>query len=126
MRVDNSKKNSFFKLDLLILSALRRQDCYGYEIVSIIKEHTNDMFVIKEGVMYPILYRLVNDHYISSYDRVVNSRNRLSYHLEPAGLDYLNRLIEEFDQGIEIVERFIAWSRETGSSKKGSCVLFLK
>lgn len=113
MPKDNSKKNSFFKLDLLILSALRRQDCYGYEITTIIKEHTDGMFNIKEGVMYPILYRLVQDGYISRYEKTVNSRTRIYYHLQPQGLDYLNSLISEFDSGIRLVNEFILWSMET-------------
>ncbi len=119
MPKDHSKKNSFFKLDLLILSALRRQDCYGYEISSIIKEHTEGIFSIKEGVLYPILYRLVKDGYVSSYEKIVHSRNRVYYHLEPEGIQYLDKLVSEFQSGITLVNKFIQWSRQDSSAEAG-------
>ena len=79
---NNKKKNSFFKLDLLILSVLNQRDCYGYEITSSVRKETDDMFIIKEGVMYPILYRLLQEGLISSQEKLVNGRIRIYYHME--------------------------------------------
>lgn len=121
MSKDHTKKNSFFKLDLLILSALRRQDCYGYEISSIIKEHTDGIFVIKEGVLYPILYRMVEEGYITSYEKIVHGWIRVYYHLEEKGLIYLDRLISEFQSEIRLVDQFIQWSKENPETKVPDC-----
>ena len=44
-----SKNNSFYKLDMLILSALCVKDCYGYEIVKIIEDYSHGLVKLKEG-----------------------------------------------------------------------------
>ena len=33
-----AKSNSFFNIDMLVLSLLKVKDCYGYELVKLIKE----------------------------------------------------------------------------------------
>lgn len=97
-RSNNKKKNSFFKLDLLILSVLNQRDCYGYEITSSVRKETDDMFIIKEGVLYPILYRLLQEGLISSQEKLVNGRVRIYYHMEPEGLAYYDRMVREFER----------------------------
>lgn len=102
------KKNSFFKLDLLILSVLQQQDCYGYEITASVRKATDDMFIIKEGVMYPILYRLLQEGYITSQEKFVKGRVRIYYHLEPSGMEYYQMMIHEFERGVSLVRRMIS------------------
>ena len=36
-----AKSNSFFNIDMLVLSLLKVSDCYGYELVKLIKEISN-------------------------------------------------------------------------------------
>ena len=49
-----AKDHFFFKMDMLILLALRKQDCYGYELVHIIKEQTDGVIDLKLGTLpYP-------------------------------------------------------------------------
>jgi len=103
-----SKRSAFFKLDLLILSSLQSMDRYGYDITQFIKEHTDQTYDIKVGIMYPILYKLNEEGYISSYEKMFNGRPRIYYHLENKGIEYLNELIDEFTLGTEIVENFLA------------------
>lgn len=102
-----NKKNNLFKLELLILSVLYNKDCYGYEICTYIKEHTDGMFDIKEGVMYPILYNLMTNKYISSYEETVKRRIRVFYHIEDEGKLYLKELNEEFQRKLEFVQNLI-------------------
>lgn len=102
-----SKKNSFFKIDLLILLVLKKEDCYGYEIAQNIKKYTDDIIMIKEGTMYPILWKLMEEKKITSYDKVHNGRNRVYYHLEPTGIIYLNELIKEFTITTSKINNFI-------------------
>ena len=55
-----SKNTNFlFKLDLLLLSALKEKDKYAYEIIKEISELTNGVIVPKHGTMYPIIYKLI-------------------------------------------------------------------
>ena len=45
-------------LEMLVLKLICRKSSYGYELLSRLKEGTDGMFVLKEGTLYPILYRL--------------------------------------------------------------------
>lgn len=53
-------------LDMLVLKLLEENEKYGYQIIQELKEKSNDRFLLKEGTLYPILYRLEDDHYIES------------------------------------------------------------
>lgn len=101
------KKNSFFKLDLLILLALKNNDRYGYDLSLAIKENTDSMFDLKEGVMYPILYKLLEDKCITSYTQTHKNRTRVYYHIEKEGLDRLDTLVDEFNKGVDLIENYV-------------------
>ena len=49
-----AKDHFFFKMDMLILLALRKQDCYGYELVHIIKEQRHGVIVFRDAAK-PVL-----------------------------------------------------------------------
>ena len=55
-----SKENAFFKMEMLVLLVLKKQDCYGYEIANYMKEQTDGIIDMNLGTLYPVLYRLVN------------------------------------------------------------------
>ena len=38
-----AKKNQFFKLDMLLLYIIAKQDCYGYEITKQIKTYSHEL-----------------------------------------------------------------------------------
>lgn len=63
-----SKKNNFFKLEMLFLKILDEKACYGYEITHTLKERTHGKINVKEGTMYPILYKFEEIGYITVYD----------------------------------------------------------
>ena len=44
-----ARKNNFFKLDMLLLCIIAKQDCYGYEITKQIKTYSHELIDIKEG-----------------------------------------------------------------------------
>lgn len=52
-----------------------------------------------EGTLYLILYKLVEAGYLSTYSKTVGiKRTRKYYHIEPAGTEYLKRILEEYDE----------------------------
>lgn len=53
-------------LDMLVLKLLEKEEKYGYQIISELKEKSHDRFLLKEGTLYPILYRLEDDKYVES------------------------------------------------------------
>ena len=79
-----AKSNSFFNIDMLVLSLLKVKDCYG-----------------KEGTLYPVVHNLLKKEYISSRDEIVNKKVRVYYHIEPIGRDYLEKTITDFKKNIK-------------------------
>lgn len=53
-------------LEMLVLELICREPTYGYELLSRLKEGSEGMFQLKEGTLYPILYRLEDDGLICS------------------------------------------------------------
>jgi DNA-binding PadR family transcriptional regulator len=91
-----ARKNNFFKLDMLLLCIIAKQDCYGYEITKQIKTYSHELIDIKEGTMYPILYKLQDENYISNYEKVIDRKVRVYYHIEEKGKEKLLEMINEF------------------------------
>jgi len=50
-------------LELLVLSILKKRDCYGYELVNEISKNIS----ISEGTIYPLLRRLTKEGYFETY-----------------------------------------------------------
>lgn len=91
------KRNIYFKFEMLILCVLYNRDCYGYEITKSIKEMTDGVIDIKEGVLYPSLYKMVEKGYVTGEDRYVDRKLRVYYHIEDSGKEYLHKIINEYN-----------------------------
>ena len=53
-------------LEMLVLEIICQEPTYGYELMTKLKAQSNDFFSLKEGTLYPILYRLEDDGMIIS------------------------------------------------------------
>lgn len=95
-------------LDVCVLSAIREEDSYGYQIIKDMKPYVD----ISESTLYPILRRLEAGSMLRVYSAEHNGRLRKYYRITPMGL----RRIEEFRsewKEIEAIHRFI-FRAETG------------
>lgn len=50
-------------LELCVLALLARQDCYGFELVSVISKNVS----MSEGTVYPLLKRLRDEGLLTTY-----------------------------------------------------------
>lgn len=48
-------------LEMLVLKLICDKPTYGYELLTALKETSKGRFTLKEGTLYPILYRLEDD-----------------------------------------------------------------
>lgn len=106
---DNAQ-NSFRRgvLSLVILSLLKQEDMYGYQLVQETQRQSGGLLITQEGSLYPVLYRLVDAGFISDRKVQVGKRmQRVYYHLEEAGEEYLYKLIQEYQDTIQGVLRII-------------------
>ena len=53
-------------LEMLVLEIICREPTYGYELMTRLKQQSKDLFTLKEGTLYPILYRLEDDGFITA------------------------------------------------------------
>ena len=53
-------------LEMLVLELICQKSSYGYELLTRLKERSEGLFALKEGTLYPILYRLEDDGLIAS------------------------------------------------------------
>lgn len=90
---DNFKKGS---VELLVLAVLSGEDMYGYQITQKIKEYSDGLFTVLEGSLYPILYRLANEGYVTEKSVAIKRRMRVYYHLEQSGRAYFERCLREY------------------------------
>lgn len=85
-------------VDLMILKSISVKDMYGYEIMLMMSEKTNDKFQIREGSLYGPLYRLQNKGLITSSKVLVGAKRfRIYYHITDLGREYLACAIEVFE-----------------------------
>lgn len=53
-------------LEMLVLEAICQGPSYGYELLTRLKDASGGLFALKEGTLYPILYRLEDDGMIAA------------------------------------------------------------
>ena len=108
MGLENSQ-NNFRRgvMSLVILALLKKEDMYGYQLVQETVNATGGRIVTQEGSLYPVLYKLLDQGLISDKKVLVGRRmTRIYYHLEPAGANRLQELIQEYDtitQGVRML-----------------------
>ncbi len=91
-------------LELLVLTMLDRRDQYGFELVSEISEDVN----ISEGTIYPLLKRLKDEGYLTTY--LVESPGgapRKYYKITEEGSSTRRLLEREWNQFIDSVQRIL-------------------
>lgn len=53
-------------LDMLVLKLIEPEPKYGYQIIQEMKGKSSEIFLLKDGTLYPILYRLEEDGLVES------------------------------------------------------------
>jgi PadR family transcriptional regulator PadR len=100
-------------IEILILKLLSRKKMYGYQLLQELDSRSNGVFKMKEGTLYPVLYRLEDGGLISSLWEEPDSSSsekrplpRKYYQITAAGVTELDRLISDFHnllQGINLI-----------------------
>ena len=53
-------------LEMLVLKLLKNDEKYGYQLITELREESDGLFILKEGTLYPILYRLEDEELVVS------------------------------------------------------------
>jgi PadR family transcriptional regulator, regulatory protein PadR len=82
--------------ELLILRLLEDAEMYGYEIVQAIRDSTDAVIVVGEGVVYPVLHGLERAGALRSRRKTVAGRSRIYYSVTKAGSRRLGDLAAQW------------------------------
>jgi len=93
-------------LETLVLSALRKGDAHGFEILKRLEESGSGALRLKEGSLYPALYRLETAKLIQGQweeDSARRGPRRRIYTLTQRGRRRLSEARGEFQQFVSVV-----------------------
>lgn len=103
-------------MSLVILSLLKREDMYGYQLVQETEKSSGGRLTTQEGSLYPVLYKLLDQGCISDRKVLVGKRmTRVYYHLEPKGGEKLKELIREYVEVTQGVFEIIKGGESNGN-----------
>jgi len=96
-----ARGRSSFKMgtvELIVLFLLEKSDLYGYQLTTLIETLSDGKVVITESSLYPTLYKLKNNNFITDIEVPIGKRRvRVYYHLEEAGRKRLADLLEDYE-----------------------------
>lgn len=87
-------------IEILILQLLCESKMYGYQLIQELDMRSNGVFKLKEGTLYPVLYRLEDSKYIESFweqDTEKRGLPRKYYKITPSGLTALENMRQELE-----------------------------
>jgi PadR family transcriptional regulator PadR len=95
-------------LEMVLLKLLSERQMYGYELVSTLEERGGEEFQIKEGTLYPVLYRLENAGFIESrWETLERGVPRKYYRLTDQGKYQLAHLVKEWQDFFTVINRIL-------------------
>ncbi len=83
-------------LEMLVLKLLEQEAKYGYQIIQEMREKSEETFLLKDGTLYPILYRLEDDGLVAGKWSQAQGKQvpRKYYEITKEGLDALCEIKE--------------------------------
>lgn len=96
-------------IELTILKLLYEEDQYGYSIIKQISERSKHNIEIKDGTLYPILYRLEDKKYILNYwktDDTSRSKPRKYYKITEEGKNRYEEMLKDYleiNEGVKMI-----------------------
>ena len=87
-------------LDVCVLSAIKDEDSYGYQIIKDMKPYVE----ISESTLYPILRRLESAELLTVRSAEHNGRLRKYYHITEQGLQRIESFKEEWKEVMSIYQ----------------------
>lgn len=105
-------------LEIFFLKILSEKDVYGYELSEIINKTSNNLISVSAGNMYPVLYKLEEKGYISSYEKIVGKRmRRVYYTLTDEGRNEFSKMMEDYNKFQEAANSIMTYKKEESKEK---------
>ncbi|MHB1135035.1 MAG: PadR family transcriptional regulator [Chloroflexota bacterium] len=101
-------------LEMLLLHLLARGETYGYQLAAAVERRLGAEWQLKEGTLYPVLYRLEDAGLVATRWETQEQRGvpRKYYRLTAAGVERLEQLVAEWRAFTAAVERVLSGGDE--------------
>ena len=89
---------------VVILQIIKRypeDGIYGYQLIKTIEEETQNLLVVEEGTVYPLLRKMEKDGVLQSEKKEKDGRQRKYYILTDEGKKLLNHMAGFFSKLLE-------------------------
>jgi PadR family transcriptional regulator, regulatory protein PadR len=91
-------------LELVLLHLLAEKDRYGYELTAELGARSGGLYELKEGTLYPVLYRLEKAELVEPYwETQERGVPRKYYRITPAGGRELARQAGEWEAFVAVM-----------------------
>jgi PadR family transcriptional regulator, regulatory protein PadR len=95
-------------LEMIILKLLEERQMYGYELITTLEQRGGPQFQLKEGTLYPVLYRQEDAGYIEArWETAERGVPRKYYRLTESGANQLTMLISEWEEFSGAINRLL-------------------
>lgn len=94
-------------IDTMILCLLLKEPSYGYEISKLIRQTSDEKYVIKETTLYSAFARMERNDLVESFSQdAANGKRRTYYRITEAGRSHYRSKCEEWELTKDVIERF--------------------
>lgn len=102
--------NDYFKRavnPMLVLKLLSEESMYVYQMIQELKKRGNSDYT--SSFLYPVLYRLQKQGYVTEGEKVISSDNRVRnyYKITEEGIKHLETLIKQYKEMLISVDLII-------------------
>jgi len=74
----------------MILTIIKQEESYGYEIIQKIKDQSNNMIIWQEGSLYPVLKKMERNELVRSrWSQTITGKKRKYYSITMKGVNTL-------------------------------------
>lgn len=103
------KNQNIGSTQMLLLKLLSQKDMYGYEIIEVLRQRSENVFEMKAGTLYPLLHGLQQEGYLTSYEKEALGRVRIFYHITEEGTGCLDARMAEWERYSRAVQNVLTW-----------------
>ena len=89
---------------MLLLQLLAEKDMYGYEMIEVLRERSENVFELKAGTLYPLLHSLEAKGLLNAYEKEAGNKVRKYYSITKHG----RKILDEKKNEWEIYSRAVA------------------
>ena len=95
MKIDKSLISG--STTMLLLKLLEEKDMYGYEMIEVLRQRSQNALELKAGTLYPLLHNLEEKGLLTLYEKEAGNKVRKYYSITKQGKKILDEKKDEWE-----------------------------